>query len=699
MANKIKYVSNRVIDSDGISDSASVYVYQTGGTTKVDIYSDEALTSPLANPYLVAAGAAVPDIFTDYEGDLRVYVEDSSGNEVDDIDPYTIPVERSELSVTVATRTAMKAHPTPTSFKRFFLFLTEEGREGLFEWDSSDLSSEVTLDSNEGIYVAPDSDVTGASGAWVRQFSGGVYGEWFGAKPDDAAQASANTTAIQAALDFLLNSTSIRRAALYLGDGVFHIGGSINLFDTAGGDARGTRGKIRIEGTGQTSLTDAQAAIGATFRSDYGTVLKFTQTDSTHGLVFSPDNTSGTYDRRFCGAKDLTIEYNGTGYGLYAHSCPGLYTDSITIRVTNTAGNGLYHRSAWNSFHTGLIITTIQGAAQTGDGFVISNQIYGGNIHLHRYNIVGFNNCVRVESGSAAVTTFTLGEGAIQKWINRGVLVEGAVGDVRIDCYAETGSGGPFFESTSTSSVSSLTVGAPFNIIGGTTSTAWLTECVFKLRNVEQYAIEGSYYFRPWVPFLKQRDSEGTVRGLRVEQGGATAIPFLFVGDVYESGDTKPSGYSDGDEIPQTFCVEGISMPSGVTTEIYDDTKHRLRRYDATISMSDEVSVGKMLEKSALFNAAYDMGNDPRKPGGALVTNSNAADAVVRLPQASAHTVGLVRTVVNKTGSAGNLLLRDGGGATTIQTLTPGDEARCVIVDIAGTLKWKVSLNTVVIGP
>ena len=44
-----------------------------------------------------------------------------------------------------------------------------DGAEGTFVWYSSDLSAEVTADPLSGIYVAPTSDLTGASGAWGRQ--------------------------------------------------------------------------------------------------------------------------------------------------------------------------------------------------------------------------------------------------------------------------------------------------------------------------------------------------------------------------------------------------------------------------------------------------------------------------------------------------------------------------------------------------
>lgn len=50
-----------------------------------------------------------------------------------------------------------------------------------FQWSSANLSTQVTNDTQQGIYVAPSSDPTGASGAWVRQYSGIVEAPWFGA--------------------------------------------------------------------------------------------------------------------------------------------------------------------------------------------------------------------------------------------------------------------------------------------------------------------------------------------------------------------------------------------------------------------------------------------------------------------------------------------------------------------------------------
>jgi parallel beta-helix repeat protein len=54
-----------------------------------------------------------------------------------------------------------------------------DGGGGVFRWDSSDLSTEVRADTQSGIYVAPNSDSTGTSGAWVRQYSGFAHTGWY----------------------------------------------------------------------------------------------------------------------------------------------------------------------------------------------------------------------------------------------------------------------------------------------------------------------------------------------------------------------------------------------------------------------------------------------------------------------------------------------------------------------------------------
>lgn len=79
-----------------------------------------------------------------------------------------------------------------------YAYLLEEGREGMFKWSSADHEDHVTLDTEQGIYVAPTTDTTGASGAWVRQFVGAASVLWFGA---DNTGIVDSTIAISCALD------------------------------------------------------------------------------------------------------------------------------------------------------------------------------------------------------------------------------------------------------------------------------------------------------------------------------------------------------------------------------------------------------------------------------------------------------------------------------------------------------------------
>jgi len=52
-----------------------------------------------------------------------------------------------------------------------------DGDDGTFYWDSSDLSAKVATDTLSDIYVAPNIDLTGASGGWVRQLISATQAE------------------------------------------------------------------------------------------------------------------------------------------------------------------------------------------------------------------------------------------------------------------------------------------------------------------------------------------------------------------------------------------------------------------------------------------------------------------------------------------------------------------------------------------
>ena len=89
------------------------------------------------------------------------------------------------ISKTCYTRAELASLDT-TRFK--FAYLAEGTRAGAFMFTTGDLSSKVTLDTLQGVYVAPASASSGASGAWVRvRDSANVWNPmWFGAKADMA---------------------------------------------------------------------------------------------------------------------------------------------------------------------------------------------------------------------------------------------------------------------------------------------------------------------------------------------------------------------------------------------------------------------------------------------------------------------------------------------------------------------------------
>jgi hypothetical protein len=81
--------------------------------------------------------------------------------------------------------------------------LLEGGRQGVFVFDDSDLSAQVAVDPRQGLYVAPASDSTGASGAWVRIFDDFLMPQWFGWSGTDLSSANA---ALHAAWETMLTS-------------------------------------------------------------------------------------------------------------------------------------------------------------------------------------------------------------------------------------------------------------------------------------------------------------------------------------------------------------------------------------------------------------------------------------------------------------------------------------------------------------
>lgn len=111
---------------------------------------------------------------------------------------------RLESVDSVAEMAALKPQRSPK-------VVLQGERAGVFVFEDSDLSAEVTADSLQGFYVAPDSDATGASGAFVRQPGSELPNPaWFGGK--------VNGTLSDAALSACVGMFPGRRIALNDGE-------------------------------------------------------------------------------------------------------------------------------------------------------------------------------------------------------------------------------------------------------------------------------------------------------------------------------------------------------------------------------------------------------------------------------------------------------------------------------------------------
>jgi hypothetical protein len=96
-----------------------------------------------------------------------------------------------------------------------------DGAEGLYYWVAGDQSSSVTTDEvtasagNGGIWVAPSTDLTGASGAWKRANIDAVSVKWYGAIGDNTAD---DTDAVQAAI---AGANSVSSKTVYFPAGTY----------------------------------------------------------------------------------------------------------------------------------------------------------------------------------------------------------------------------------------------------------------------------------------------------------------------------------------------------------------------------------------------------------------------------------------------------------------------------------------------
>jgi hypothetical protein len=244
-----------------VAPGATATLYTTGTTTPQAFYSDESRLVSLGSTITADAIGNFPIAYQDETVPFRLILKDRLGTELDDIDPYYFGVTTFNLPAAANSYAARSDMAAVSPVSGSMAYLREAGREGTFVFDTSNLATLVTADTQQGIYVAPSSDTTGASGAWVRKFAGPAESTWFGVST--SATAAANVTAFTAALATLY--------ALRI-SGYGHNSGSIGLHTPAG----------HYTFNNKLSITHALEISGDYVTSGGGTVFEWTA--NTHGF-------------------------------------------------------------------------------------------------------------------------------------------------------------------------------------------------------------------------------------------------------------------------------------------------------------------------------------------------------------------------------------------------------------------------------
>lgn len=212
--------------------------------------------------------------------------------------------------------------------------LTESGREGLFVFDDSDLSAKVSADSAQGIFIAPESAPTGASGAWVRQFDGPVLLDWFGAVEGyaEGANAAANDTA-WAALAACLSANAVNPSWVFqsvfeiqLGYGTFEFQTPLDL----------NFGSVILSGRGAGHPNSGTAATTLIFHDCSGIRIQQQRTSGAT-IVDSAAHTNGSYSK----LKDIRLKgtyanAEAEHHGVHARGV--FYAENVVVE--NFAGDG-----------------------------------------------------------------------------------------------------------------------------------------------------------------------------------------------------------------------------------------------------------------------------------------------------------------------------------------------------------------------
>ncbi len=255
------------------------------------------------------------------------------------------------LPVLVATRVLMAAIGSPTAGDA--VILLEAGREGLFVFSAANVSGSVTSDTRQGIFVAPSSATSGASGAWVRKYDGARSVRWFGTTADFVTD---DLPAFEAACASLgISGGTVRVPA-----GRYYLSATLNLHNT-----------VRLIGDG----TDWNGA--------GSTIMRFGK--NTNGIVINHANTHGDG----LGTQGIATGSQIEGIALWGGNVNVNGAGAVTTYSAgdSISGHGIRVRTP------GVRMRDVNCAFFGGDGFNIVSFAGSGGIAEGNANNFYLDNC------------------------------------------------------------------------------------------------------------------------------------------------------------------------------------------------------------------------------------------------------------------------------------------------------------------
>lgn len=342
-------------------------------------------------------------------------------------------------------------------------YCKESGREGEFVWDSSDHSANVTRDTAQGLYIPPASDTTGASGAWVRKYSGPANIKWFGALGDGSTNDYAAFAGAASALPM--------GGFLHIPTGAYRVNSKVDFLKhihitgegfgqiPAVAHPSNYKGSVIITPAGQSGFefhpfttTESIATVLASLPGGYTDRSAFNSSISNVMLVslgttggapsadvgtigirsrtrLNLDNVAviGYHDNIIIEASadtaDAALGRTETGGDVYGNA-NGSVLNNVKSWMAGRTAVGLYGRDA-NAIHVigidcqnygtaGLVMKTLLGNTVTGGHFDGGGY---GTTPIQTYSAVALHKIsgVYLENGTcdlSSVTTFIAGQGA-----------------------------------------------------------------------------------------------------------------------------------------------------------------------------------------------------------------------------------------------------------------------------------------------